>query len=94
MFEEPKGNCCIEDITFRYVDFLVHFHSLPRVCFCKKFAVALGNSIGTFVTAETDENGKMEGKTLIVKVRVDADVPLRRGTNVKIDRWLTKDGSG
>lgn len=68
LFEEPKGNCSVSFIEFRYVDFWVHFHPLPRVCFYRKYAMALGDLIGKFVDAETDEKGKMEGESLRVKV--------------------------
>lgn len=39
----------------------------------RKYATALGNSIGKFEEAETDEYGKMEGDTLRVKVRMDIE---------------------
>lgn len=90
LFEEPKGNSSIEELDFRYVDFLVHFHNLPRVCFCRKYAEALGNSIEKFMEAESDEKGKMEGENLRVKVRLDINQPLRRGTNIKTGSMAEK----
>lgn len=56
--------------------------------------MALRDSIGSFESAESDENGKMIGETLRVKVRVNVNDPLKRGTNVKIGSkaertWIT-----
>lgn len=46
--------------------------------------MALGNSIGVFEAAKSDENGKMKGETLRVKIKVNVNEPLKRGTTVKI----------
>lgn len=64
--------------------FLGSFPKLTRVCFCRKYVEAIGNSTGSFEDAETDNEGKMGGETLRVKVRLDVNEPIRRGTNVKI----------
>lgn len=70
LFEDLKGGCSIEEIEFRYVPFWVHFHNLPRVCFCRKYAEALGNSIGIFEIVDLDDQGKIKGETLRVRVRI------------------------
>lgn len=82
LFDEPKGNCNI--IAFRYVSFWIHFHNLPRVCFCRKYAEVLGNAISIIERADTDEYGKMEGETLRLKIIIDVNEPIKRGTYMKI----------
>lgn len=82
--DEPKGSCSVEELEFKFVSFWIHFHNLPRVCFCRKYVVALVNSIGSFEAAKVDENDKLEGETLRVKVKINCKEPLKRGTNVKI----------
>lgn len=84
MFEEPRGWSSISSLEFRYSYFWVHFHNLPRVCFFKKYAIALGNSLGGFEAADCDEDGKMEGESLRVRIKIDINEPLKRGTNIKI----------
>lgn len=90
LFEDLKENSSIEELEFKYVEFWVHFHNLPRVCFCRKYAVALAKSIGEFVEAESDEKGKMEGETLRVRVKLNVSKPLRRGTNIKAGTMAEK----
>lgn len=90
VFDEPKANCCVEALDFQYVSFWVHFHKLPRVCFCRKYAVALGNSIGEFEAAEVGANEKIEGETLRVKVKINIKESLKRGTNVKTGSMAEK----
>lgn len=55
VFDEPKGNTCLSSLSFRYTFFWIHFHGLPRVCYCRKYAEALGNSIGVFESVEVNE---------------------------------------
>lgn len=50
----------------------------------------LGNSIGTFEATESDENEKMKGDTLRVKININVEKPLKRGTNVKIGSMAGK----
>lgn len=58
IFEKPKGSCNVESLEFKFVSFWVHFHNLPSVCFCKKYGMAYGNSIGEFEDIEWDEYEK------------------------------------
>lgn len=58
--------------------------------FFRKYAIALRNSIGSFEAAESDENGRMEGGTLRVKIKINIKDPLKRGTNVKIRSMVEK----
>lgn len=71
--DEPKANSYVEDLEFKLVSFWIHFHKLPRVCYCKKHAIPLGNSIGEFEAAESDGNDKMEGMSLRVKVKINVN---------------------
>lgn len=83
LFEDPKGNSSVIRLKFRYASFWVQFLNLPRVCFCRKYAEALGNSIGAFEYVETDDNGKASGESLRVRVQMDITEPIKRGTNIK-----------
>lgn len=84
VMEELRGDNSVEELEFRYAFFWVHFHNLPRVCYCRKYTKALGNSIGTFEEAEEDERGRMSGEKMRVKVKIDINEPLKRGTNIQI----------
>lgn len=53
------------------------------MCYCRKYAEALGNSIGTFEAADSDDYGKMKGETLRVRIRMDVREPIKRGTDIK-----------
>lgn len=93
LFDKPKGDRGIHELEFRYVEFWVHFHNLPVVCLNRKYAKALTKSIGTFVKmVEDGEEDRVWGETLRVKVRMEVNKPLRRGTKVKVgsmaeERW-------
>lgn len=89
VFEEPKGSSSVE-LNFIFIFFWINFHKLPRVCFCRKYVEALGNVIGCFEYVECDEYGKMEGETLRVKIRINVEEPLKRGTNIKIGSMAEK----
>lgn len=88
LLEDPKGRCSVESIDFKYVDFWVHFHKLPSCVFCRKYATTLGNSIGKFEA--TNKNGKMKGETLKMKVKLDVNQLIKRGTNVKVGSMADK----
>lgn len=88
------GDRGIKALDFRYVNFWVDFHNLPVVCLNRKYAIALANSIGAFVKMnEEEEEGRVWGETLRVKVKLEANKPLRRGTKVKVgsmaeEEWI------
>lgn len=84
LFEDPKGETNINKLEFRYAPFWIHFHGLPPVCFCRKYAEALGNAIGEFEEVLTDGNGKISGENLRIRIRVDTKEPIKRGTNIKV----------
>lgn len=84
LFEEPKGNCSINALEFKYALFWVHFHNIPRVCFCRKYAEALENTIGVFKGMEAYDNDKISGELLRVRIRIDTKEPLKSGMNVKV----------
>lgn len=93
LFEEPEGRISITELEFRYAYFWVHFHKLPRVCFCRKYAEALGNAIGTFEAVDMDAAGNIGGETLRVRIMVNISEPLKRGTNVRVgagesNKWI------
>lgn len=93
LFEKPKGNSGINALEFRYAQFWFHFHNLPAVCFSRKYATELGNAIGTFVKVDLNEKEQEWGETLRVKIRIDINKPLKRGTNLQIgsmaeDVWI------
>lgn len=81
IFDEPKGSSSVEELEFKFVSFWIHFHKLPRVCYCKKYAEALGNVIGIFEAAEFDEYGKMEGETLRVKIKIDKNTDKKQSAS-------------
>lgn len=84
VFDELDGNTSINALNFRYAFFWTHFHGLPRVCFYRKYAEALGNFIGTFETVEVNEQGNISGETLRVRIKININDPIKRGTNVQI----------
>lgn len=85
LFDDPKGDTGLKTLEFRYTSFWVHFHNLLVVCLNRKYAIALANSIGTFVKLEEEEEeSRVWGKTLRVKVKFDINKPLRRGTKINV----------
>lgn len=93
VFDEMNGENNTTALEFRYAKFWFHFHNIPNVCSNRKYAVALANSVGKFEEVETDEEGHHWGKTLRVKVKLDINKPLRRGTYLIIgasekEKWI------
>lgn len=84
LVEEPRGKCCISSFDFRYASFWIHFYKLPQVCFSRKYVEALGNAIGVFEEIDTNDKGNISGEDLRIRVRIDINEPLKRGTNIRV----------
>lgn len=84
IFEDIKGHERYATINFRYPSFWIHFINLPRICFSRKWATVLGNSVGIFERVDVDEHGKCVGETLRVRVKIDIQNPLKRAVKIKV----------
>lgn len=81
------GECNLNSINFKFISFWIHFHNLPRVCYCRKYTEALGNAIGVFEEVETDEDRKARGESLRVKVRIEVSTSVSIGAKA-IMSWI------
>lgn len=84
LFEEPKGDHSDSELAFRYASFWFTFHNVPQVCLCRKYAEAMGNTIGEFEQFFSDGRGRSTSESLRVRVKIDVNEPIKRGTNIKI----------
>lgn len=84
VIEDLKGASKISRTDFRFVKFWVHVHDLPMVCMCRKWATALGNSLGIFEEVDLEEEDTSGENILRILVKIDISQPLKRGLVVKI----------
>lgn len=82
----------LEELEFNFIPIWVQVSQLPLGMMNARTAEALGDEIGVFLEADTDEGDKAVGRFLRFKVKIDIRKPLMRGMTViadsnNVERW-------
>ncbi|KAM0854999.1 hypothetical protein ACQ4PT_050057 [Festuca glaucescens] len=85
VLEEFDPAKTIDQYKFNSIPIWVRMYKLPLGMMRKEIGVSIGERIGEFMEMDGVEDGMAIGKCLRVKVRMNINKPLMRGTLVEVD---------
>jgi hypothetical protein len=85
LVKEYEGSSSLEDLEFHTTPCWVRVMKLPLGLMNKATGLAIGESLGTFLEVETEEDEVAIGLFLRVKVLLDIHKPLQRGVIMELN---------